>query len=274
MPQIEDVIDLGVFVFLNEKDCKNLSSVNSTMQENFKTYYWKNYFYDRFQIYCTFDICERDVRKWQQAGKFKIKNLYYGKELESSYILPVTKKKMLKPTSLMTFVFPKIIYEPDVDYQVFLDKEGKLSKWNGYYFEIRFEHPNNDKTIQIGFADSNIDKYDGLFLLGFDTISISFHTDDNIIYSNSEKNRRINWLHFNENDSIIMLGCGFDYASNEFFFIKNNRFFGSVKNHFYRVEKFIPMCSGDLDGFHFNDGLEPFLYNYPEFSKTILNNSD
>ena len=261
---MEHILSLDLIGFLDIQDCTNLAKINRNINTQFNSGIWNLFFLLHFDKYSSFLMTESDIFQWMNKNKYIIRKELASLHLEAKQILNWRKKKWVQQFQsylhILDYLFP--VYEKKycIKPQIYLNFENKLSKWDGYYFEMSFPNGIGGENIQIGFAVKyNTETPD--FFLGWSENSIGFHTDDRKIYQFTNK-LNIRETNIKQEEIIYCIGAGIKYRSNQFFFSINGRKIFECENVFNEFEEYVPICSGELGNSPcFNDGKTKFLYH-------------
>ena len=261
---MEDILSLDLLAFLNIKDCENLARINKNVNMQFKSGVWNLFLFLHFEKYSSFIMTESDIFQWMNKNKYLIRKELAYLHLEGNQVLHWRQKKWVQQYQgylhVLDYLFPIYQKKYCIKSQIYLNFENKLSKWDGYYFEMSFPNGIGNENVQIGFAIKH-DTETPEFFLGWSENSIGFHTDDRKIYQFTTK-LNIYESNLKQDEIFYCIGAGIKYCSNQFFFTVNGRKIFECKNVFNEFEKYIPICSGELGNSPcFNDGKTKFLYD-------------
>lgn len=265
---LELCIDLNIIPFLSFEDCCSLEKINKKMYEMFQDELWHEFLQEHYNVLSEFKVEKSNVVEWRTKRVSSIQKKIFGVELVGKKNIIIFSKKKRKQYNsywgkLISFFIPRYQIEYCKTVQIFRNRKNKLSKWNGYYYEIYFPFSISYESVQIGFVNSDTDREQYNFLLGWSKSTIGYHTDDRKIYYSYDgtlKMKPIQEEKFgNKFSKIYVLGAGYDSNRNIFFFTQNCDIIFEVKNEFSNVQSFSPICCGEMGTkYDFNDGKKIF----------------
>lgn len=251
--EVYSILETHVAPYLEIEEFTNVLMTTKDLYKNNQC--WNYYFFELFKYPVEFILNAKNLRDW------KYKNLYdkTDKIFTSKRKLKMYQKTKLKSIfPVMDYFFPKYIFEKTDEKQIFIDKNGKLVQWDGYYFEIYFPIMIHNEEIQIGFCqEEHYDKN----LIGWNKNSIGLHMDDLHVYYRTEKLFMKKITKYDK--ETFFLGAGIDFKTNTFFFTINGKKIMQLENPFETIEYFKPVFTSKLNHLHFifNEGKKPFHFD-------------
>lgn len=255
---IPNIVDIKIGSYLDCKEFNKLIMLNKNLYEKKDLSLWNAYFHEKYNKQVSFQLSGKDVYEWEMKNMYEENQILYFPKRK----LELFKKKRIKSfIPILDFFFPKYQCLKTKDYQIYVDKNNRISKWNGYYFEIHFPLMICYESVQIGFCEDNLQEQK-LPLIGWNKNSIGFHMDDSQLYYYYDQKlnmRRVSSL----NQKTFFIGAGIDFDKNEFFFTVNGCNVISIKNPYKTIQYWRPIFSSEHKKvpFLFNDGKFPFHYD-------------
>jgi hypothetical protein len=149
-----------------------------------------------------------------------------------------------------------------------------LQDLTGYaYFEVKMVNLPESQICGIGMIDLKRYQMDGARMIGWDSGSYAFHSDDGLLYGEN-KVEGLRWLPWTQGD---VIGCGIDYSRGFIFYTHNGTLLGDAFN--LRLapssETAIPSkhmvpcvtMKGERIEVKINTGQDPFLFQSESLAK-------